>query len=400
MTGGVSPAIRDDSIASLRRTWDQLDAWLRERDFEGYDPYDLLSSVRLPRSLRATSRRRQVVIQIGKRSPLDLRRLLGVPPHRNSKALALSASAYAKLQKIERDPMREAVAVSLLEELERRGVRGRGLAAWGYEFDVQTRWAFYPKGTPNIIVTTFVGNSFLDWYDLTRDPKYLATASAAVNYLNEELLGVGGDYYSYVPDSPVLVHNANVLGCALASRVAQATGDLALARSARAASEVSLAAQDAFGLWPYGRGPGLEWVDGFHTAYVLDGLCELCSAGADQALEAAVRRGFSAYVRMFFGSGGEPRYTPQSPYPLDIHSASTAIDVLSRRTQSGDAGLVLARRVYVWALDRMLDPRGFFYFQRHRLYTNRIPYVRWSQAHMLRAIASLLDTLLVRVSQI
>jgi hypothetical protein len=42
----------------------------------------------------------------------------------------------------------------------------------------------------------------------------------------------------------------------------------------------------------------------------------------------------------------------------------------------------------------MLDPQGWFYFQRHRSFTNRVPYVRWSQAHMLRAIASLLETTL------
>ena len=33
---------------------------------------------------------------------------------------------------------------------------------------------------------------------------------------------------------------------------------------------------------------------------------------------------------------------------------------------------------------------GSFYYQRHRLWTNRTPYMRWGQAWMLRALAKLL----------
>ena len=310
-------------------------------------------------------------------------------PLRNSKALALVASAYAMLHRIERDPSRESLAGSLLSELEARATHIGTAIAWGYEFDVQTRWSFYPADTPNIIVTTFVGNAFLDWYEINGDPALLATAAAAVDYLNEGLLGSGdGAYYSYVPGNRVLVHNANILGCALASRVGRLSGDSGLKSLARRAAEATLEAQLRSGLWPYGREPGLQWVDGFHTAYVLDGLCELGATSSDDALHDALRAGFAAYECLLFGRQGEPRYTPASLYPLDIHSAATAIDVLSRREQPGASGHALARRVCAWTLDNMLDPRGYFYFQRHRLWANRIPYVRWSQAHMLRALGS------------
>ena len=381
-----------DSPEALRSTWERLDAWLRAQDFEGYDPYDSLNATRLPRVFKATPRRRQLVVQAGKWSPVNLRPLLGVAPHRNCKALALVASAYATLHRLDGDPVRESLAASLLAELEARGALGREAMAWGYEFDVQTRWSFYPRGTPNIIVTTFVGNAFLDWYEITADPALLATAAAAVDYLNEELLRSGdGAYYSYVPGNRVLVHNANVLGCALTSRVARLTEDRELKSLARKAAEVSLKAQFRSGLWPYGREPGLQWVDGFHTAYVLDGLCELSAVSSDETLHDALRAGFAAYIGLLFGRQGEPRYTPASLYPLDIHSAATAIDVLSRREEAGESGLTLARRVCAWTLDKMWDPRGYFYFQRHRLSGNRIPYVRWSQAHMLRAFGSLLE---------
>jgi hypothetical protein len=379
------------SASQLRIVWARLDAWLRDRRYAGYDPYDALNATRVPRALLGTPRRKQVLVQLCKRSPIDLRPLLGVAPHTSSKALALVAGAYARLHEIDPDPRRDADALSLLELLASHGSRGAGSFAWGYEFDVQTRWAFYARGTPNIIVTTFVGNAFLDWYEITGDVRLLAVAAAAVAYLNDVLLRPsGGTYYSYVPGSPILVHNANVLGCALACRVARLGGDASLVEVARRAVAPTVAAQDGDGLWAYGRGPGLAWVDGFHTAYVLDGLCEVAASIPEPELHAAVRTGFAAYVSRFFGPRGEPRNTLRSFYPVDIHAASTAIDVLSRRAEAGERGRVTADLVCRWTLASMLDPGGYFYFQRHRFFVNRIAYVRWSQAHMLRALGSLL----------
>jgi hypothetical protein len=42
-------------------------------------------------------------------------------------------------------------------------------------------------------------------------------------------------------------------------------------------------------------------------------------------------------------------------------------------------------------LANMRDGRGYFYFQKHRWYTNRIPFIRWSQAWMLLALSMFLE---------
>jgi hypothetical protein len=381
----------DDLWAVIAR----IEWWLRMQDYAGHDPYDLLNARRLSPFCRDTARRRQLVLQLGKRSPLNLRPLLGVPRQKIGKALALIASGYAELQRLKRDPSVDSFAGSLFVELEAKRLSTGDKASWGYEFDVQTRWAFYPRGTPNIIATTFVANAFLDWYQLTGDESLLLTACAAVRSLNDDLLCDDGaeSFYAYVPGSRVLIHNANILGCALTARVARLTGEGALAGAARDTATSTLAAQGSDGMWPYGRGAGLQWVDGFHTGYILDGLAELRAAGRDSDLEHALRRGSEAYVGRFFTPKGEPKYSPSSLYPIDIHCASTAVDVLSRRALTDESSLGLARRVCEWTLENMWDPHGFFYFQRHRFYTNRIPYVRWSQAHMFRALTSLLVAL-------
>ena len=51
----------------------------------------------------------------------------------------------------------------------------------------------------------------------------------------------------------------------------------------------------------------------------------------------------------------------------------------------------LARRVAAWAVRELYDPRGFFYYQKRRLYTVRTPYMRWSQAWMAYGLARTLE---------
>jgi hypothetical protein len=45
----------------------------------------------------------------------------------------------------------------------------------------------------------------------------------------------------------------------------------------------------------------------------------------------------------------------------------------------------------VWAIENLRSPRGYFYYQRNRFYTNRIEYMRWSQAWMSYALARLIE---------
>ena len=46
----------------------------------------------------------------------------------------------------------------------------------------------------------------------------------------------------------------------------------------------------------------------------------------------------------------------------------------------------------------MQDPSGFFYFQKWPLLTNKISYMRWSQAWMSLALATIIDNLEVKGS--
>jgi hypothetical protein len=86
-----------------------------------------------------------------------------------------------------------------------------------------------------------------------------------------------------------------------------------------------------------------------------------------------------------------PRYYNRKTYPIDIHSAAEGIIVFTRLRELDAKNLDWAKRIALWTITNMQDPKGYFYFQKHRHYCNRIPYMRWSQAWMFKALVYLAE---------
>jgi hypothetical protein len=379
------------SAADLMVVVEAVEDRVRRHDYAGADPFDGLAAARLPQVARSTARSRQAVVQAFKRSPVNLRAPAGVRPRRIAKALGLFSSAYSLLdQSGSRLPSRECGRRLLHWLVEQRRLSSDP-RAWGYEFDVQTRWAFYPARTPNVIVTTFVGNACLDWYGRAPDEATLAVASQAADWITEALSveREGGLYFGYVPGVTTLIHNANALAAGFLARYGSLSGDDAAVTTARQAAQVVIDGQQADGLWPYGEGASLRWIDGFHTAYVLGGLLDVWEATGDDDLLPVLERGTHAYAAKLF-DGPVPRFSDTSLYPIDVHCASSAIDYFARAAELDAGYLDKAWNIATWAISELYDPSGAFYYQRTRWYVNKISYIRWSDAHMLRALARLL----------
>jgi hypothetical protein len=363
---------------------------VREHEYAGVDPFDGLAAARLPQVVRSTARSRQAVVQSFKRSPVDLRPLLDVRPRRIAKALGLISSAYALLDQAGACMPARDRGLALLDWL----AAHRGLStdprAWGYEFDVQTRWAFYPARTPNVIVTTFVGTACLDWYERGGGEARLEVAGQAAEWIVEALSVDDGRrrYFGYVPGVTTLIHNANALAAGFLARYGRLSGDDVAVASARRAAQVVVDAQRPDGLWPYGEGASLGWIDGFHTAYVLGGLLDVWEATDDDSLVPVLERGTRQYAARLF-DGATPRFSDKSLYPIDVHCASSAIDYFARAGRLDARYVDMAWNTATWAVGELYDPSGAFYYQLTRWYVNKIAYIRWSDAHMLRALARL-----------
>jgi hypothetical protein len=373
---------------SLRK----LETWLVNHDYQGIDPFDALRSPIL-RRLRFNSRWLGVAwVQLFRRSPVNLRGLVRISPAFNAKGMGLFLAAYVRRYQVTRaaeDWQRiHEFATWLLEN------RCRNFAewCWGYNFDWPNRAFFAPAGTPNIVSTVFISHALLDRFDVFGCDEDLAAARSACDFLLKRLASLKdstGECFGYTPLDRRYVHNANLLGASLLARVGIITGESRLTARARSAASFTVARQQADGAWPYGIASADGFIDNFHTGFDLVNLLDYARLTGDNSFDDNIERGYTYWNKTFFTAGGLPKYFSGRLYPIDIHSVAQAIlTFLAFRHRDPQASF-RASQLAEWAGENMQDASGHFHYQIGRYWRNRIPYIRWSQAWMFRALAEL-----------
>ena len=385
----------NENLRSVREVTLKLLSYCRANDWAGYDPYDALNS-QLFKALPFLDARlfRLVFTQAMKRSPVNLRPLLGVAKAQNPKGLALFLAAILKLRKLGllRDDDLPQALVARIVALRSGDTKHW---SWGYNFPWQTRTILVPRDAPNLVCTTFVAGALLDAYEELKDVTLLEMALSAGDYLLGELFYTEGrDVASFcypLPTSKGKVHNANFLAAAFLSRLYFQTGDDRWMGPALQVTRYSAGKQKNDGSWSYGELRKQGWIDNFHTGYNLTSLRAIGRNLGTSEFEPHVHLGFEFYRKHFFRKDGAVRYFHDRTYPVDIHCVAQSILTLLEFQDLGPTSIELVRSVYDWAMRHMWDEAGFFYYRVLRTMTNRISYTRWSQSWMLLALVTVLE---------
>jgi len=382
----------------LERAYESLAAWCRERDYAGHDPFDALNSHLFQATPLKNSRTARLAwTQFFKRSPFSFRKIVGVPDERNPKGTALFA--LAALANFRRTRTKEAAneARTLLEDLSKARLETSSGAAWGYNFDWQGRAFFAPKGTPTIVPTAFAARAFVEAARDLEDDSFLRVARSSCDFILSELPrsfeSESEVCWSYSPIDRTRVFNASLLAAETLASVGALTKESELCEWARRGARYVIKRQREDGSWAYGAEGYQSWADNFHTAFILTSMARImraCPACREEFAE-AIANGYQFWRDSFFLANGWPKYFHDRLYPADAHSAGAAIVALVELRELDKDALALAQKIALWAIQELRDPRGFFYYQRRRFYKVRTPYMRWSQAWMLYALARLLE---------
>jgi rhamnogalacturonyl hydrolase YesR len=387
--GGNDKLSKDQISESIGR----LSDWLEKNDYRGYDTFDGLSSTFL-RPLTFETKFLRTVLQQGvRRFPLNVRPLLGIPKSRSTKGMGYLARGFMRLQQATGDKSWGDKAESALQWLVEHESKGYSGACWGNHFDYQSRGFYLPKGVPTIVWTSLIGHAFLDGYDLFKRDSYLQVAISACEHISRDLDRYAeGDSVciSYIPTGSNYIHNANTLGASLLARTASYTPNESYRSLARKAIQYTANHQRANASWYYGEAPNVQWVDNFHTAYVLDCFKYYITATGDDRFQEKLDAGYQYWKNTFFLPDGTPRYYDHKTLPIDIQCSSQAIDTLVFFHDRDPESLSLALNVAKWTIDNMQDRTGYFYYRRYspRL-VNKTPTLHWGQATMLCALAGL-----------
>ncbi len=392
---GSAPSARAGDPDRQRRlvaVLERLERWGSARDWIGTDPYDGVNATRLVGPLPRTHLGRRLLTQVVKRSPVDLRPLLGVRPERNSATMAYVASAYALDDSLGADanPSKLRRAIGLLETMRLPGYQE---PCWGYHFPLQTRMSRGNRDEPNTIATVYAGMALLDAHERTREPRLLDLARETGAFFLRHVTQTvtpGGAYFGYWVGDTTPVHNANLHACAFLARLsAHGNGDR-FAAAARRGVAYALAHQKDDGSWDYGELPSLRWVDNFHTGFVLDAL-EVCDrAGIDPRIGEALRRGLKYYRDELFLGDGTPKYFNQSVYPIDAQCVAQGIQTFAIASERDRNYLADAWRVLDFGVAKMMRRDGAFAFQRRRLWRDPAAHMRGANASMLLGLTHLL----------
>jgi uncharacterized protein YyaL (SSP411 family) len=383
--------VTQSAPVGLPQALEALRGWIETRQFEGYEPFDLLNSPYLSGRWARKALPGVLLIQAGKRFVgLRVRQLLKVPPSRNPKALGLCLSAYCDLAQAGYDV--SAQAGWLKTELIRLRSPQESDYSWGYDWDyVSLRGSRMPAFSPNCIASYFCATAMLQMSEVFGDLEALEIAESTAHFfasrLQRSFESADEVCFSYTPNDRTLIYNSSALVGVLLARVGRLRGDPAYLELARKAMAFLQRGQQQTGGWYYGELRRQRWIDSFHTSYNVCALLDYQQITGDRTFEHAMLLGHRYYQTTFFSGEGAPKYFHNRTFPIDIHACSQAILHFTAFSSVDPAAQERASKTFEWTMRNLAAPDGSFYYQRHRLWTNRTAYMRWGQAWMLRALA-------------
>lgn len=384
-----------DLVSRLETSIDGVRHWVENHHFKGYDPADGNASFLHPLTCGMLFPQR-VLQQLVLRAPWNIRPLLGVPRLESAPARGYMAAGYLKLYRLHGDPKCEEKARQCLDWLIENRSPFYNEYSWGNNFNYATRTGKRPRHEPIIVWTSLIGQAFLDAYELLEEDRYGVAARSACHWvmsLPRESTKLG-DCLSYVAYKQVSIHNSNLLGAALLARAGAAFENRDFLDVAASAVEYSCARLRQDGAWFYGERPIHHWVDNFHTGYNLECLKRYVDCTGATSWNGHLERGLKFFKEHFFEASGAPKYYHDQTYPIDIQSASQAIETLVCLSECDPECLDLAARVAAWTVENMQDSDGHFYYRILSWKKVKTPMIHWGQATMFTALLSLYGKLL------
>ena len=377
-----------------------LEGYVKTQDYSGYDPYDALNSNLLK---KINSKLFKVIsTQFFVYSPVNIRNFFNIKPEKNPKAIGLFLSSYCKMYKLGLIKKKDFDKVSskLVYYLEDKKSDGYTGYCWGFNFAWQDVTRFSKKWLPTVVITSYIGHSFLDLYEILKEKKYIDIANSICRFILEDLYITKtekGICFSYTPIDKHIVHNANCLGAAFLSRVYSITKEKKLLDFSIKAFDFSLSFQKDDGSWSYGINPNTNnernQID-FHQGFIIDSIINFIkyTKKNDRKYLKSLVKGTEFYTNKQFENSEQSKWRLPLRYPVDIHHQAQGIITMSNlyNFNKKEDYLNFGKKITQWTIRNMQDSKGYFYYQKWPFFTNKIPYQRWGQAWMMLALSSLL----------
>jgi hypothetical protein len=286
--------------------------------------------------------------------------------------------------------------VHFLNILKQTRCAGYDNYCWGYPFDWVTLRGTIKQGTPLITTVPYVYEAFKQAHQLDGNDEWFQIMRSIARHGLRDYKDIEtsptASTCSYTPDpkDSLSVVNANAYRAFLLTSAALDLSDQQYLKVAERNLNFVLEAQNPDGSWYYAKDGKRDFVDHFHTCFVLKALAKIEMLTGDAKCTSAIEKGIAYYVKNLFDERGIPKPFSRAPrlivYRRELYDFAECINLatlLRGRFPEFD-------RVVSIAVDHVLrewqNPDGSFRSRRLLLGWDNVPMHRWAQAQLFRSL--------------
>ncbi len=326
---------------------------------------------------------------------LPAARILFHHPMRFPIADAHYAMGFAFLYEATGDSSQLENAVHFLTELKKSHCREFKEYCWGYPFDWVWRGGTIRRQTPLITTTPYVYEAFLQIFKLDpRDEWKLiieSIARHAATDIKDFQTSERASSCSYTPFDEGKVINASAYRAFLLTSASKIFRNEDYWRIAERNLNFVLDNQNPDGSWFYAVDGVRDFVDHFHTCFVMKSLTKVYALTGDPEIAEALAKGISYYVNNLFDLDRLPKPFSRAPrltvYKRELYDCAECINLcllLRDRFPQLEATL---EKVVAHILKSWVKPDGSFRSRKLHLGWDNVPMHRWGQSQMFRSLA-------------
>ena len=292
------------------------------------------------------------------------------------------------------------LAVHFLSELISSRSPGYDNYCWGYPFNWVTRNGTYPADTPFITSTPYMYEAFASVYQIDEEQKWkdimYSIAEHALHDIKDFPTGpdAASCTYSPLPGETGGVINASAYRALLLNSAYRDFNKPEYQETARKNLNFVISSQQENGAWYYAMDDVRDFVDHFHTCFVLKAIAKTQLMTGDDRYDECIKKGVGYYTENLFDDDHLPKPFSKPPrltvYKRELYDYAECLNIgvlLRGRFSSLDERI---DRVLDDLLTRWRKRDGSFRARELKLGWDNVPMHRWAQAQMFRSLSFLL----------
>lgn len=266
---------------------------------------------------------------------------------------------------------------------------------WGYPFDWVTLNGMMKRQTPLITTTPYVYEAFLQVYQLDPDKKWRAILESIARHAAYDIkdfpISETASSCSYNPYDRGGVINAAAYRSFLLTSASNLFANGSYWKIAERNLNFVLENQNQDGSWFYAVDGVRDFVDHYHTCFVMKALAKIHSLTGHKACLGALSKGVNYYLTNLFDTDGLPRPFSKAPrltvYKRELYDCAECINLcLLLRDRFPQLNQTL-HAVLEGVLKDWIKPDGSFRSRRLHFGWDNVPMHRWGQSQMFRSLA-------------